>query len=142
MKKEGANRREAARWLEQATLDLQAARDSAQRAHHEWACFQAQQAGEKALKAVLFFLGYRGVSSHALLELIDTAASERTELNALREEARLLDRHYMPTRYPNGLPGSEIPGRFYTEVDSKACVVSCGSILRAATSIVGGSGRS
>jgi HEPN domain-containing protein len=35
------------RW-EQAEADLAAARDSAAASHHEWCCFQSQQAGEKA----------------------------------------------------------------------------------------------
>jgi HEPN domain-containing protein len=31
-------------WLEQAQADLRAAEDSAAVGHHEWSCFQAQQA--------------------------------------------------------------------------------------------------
>ena len=38
-------------WFDQARADLAAAEDSAATRHHEWACFQAQQAGEKALNA-------------------------------------------------------------------------------------------
>lgn len=41
-------------WLKQADSDLCAAEDSASSNHYEWACFQAQQAAEKALKALLF----------------------------------------------------------------------------------------
>jgi HEPN domain-containing protein len=37
------------RWLAQARWDLKAARDSAAAGNFEWACFQAQQAAEKAL---------------------------------------------------------------------------------------------
>ena len=44
-------------WLEQAEADLRAAEDSAKDAHHEWAFFQAQQSGEKALKALLYSRG-------------------------------------------------------------------------------------
>ncbi len=38
-------------WLAQAEHDVQAAKDSMLSNHHEWACFQSQQAAEKALKA-------------------------------------------------------------------------------------------
>lgn len=53
-------------WLKQAYSDLQAAEDSAGSDHHEWACFQAQQAAEKALKALLS----QGAVNHASIQLI------------------------------------------------------------------------
>jgi len=43
-------KKESARWLKQAIADLKAARNSQKANNFEWACFQAQQAGEKALK--------------------------------------------------------------------------------------------
>lgn len=42
--------------LEQAEADLRAADHSMAGGSYEWACFQAQQAGEKALKAYLYAL--------------------------------------------------------------------------------------
>jgi len=39
---------EAKRWLAQARRDLKAAKDSSSAGNFEWACFQAQQAAEKA----------------------------------------------------------------------------------------------
>jgi HEPN domain-containing protein len=44
-------------WLKQADSDLSAAEDSASSNHYEWACFQAQQAAEKALKALIISKG-------------------------------------------------------------------------------------
>ncbi len=38
-------------WCDQARADIAAAVDSTAAGHHEWACFQAQQAGEKALNS-------------------------------------------------------------------------------------------
>ena len=40
-------------WLRQADADLRLARHARDGAAHDWACFAAQQAAEKALKAVL-----------------------------------------------------------------------------------------
>lgn len=45
-------RADAMRWLSQATADLRAARNSLGSGSFEWACFQSQQAGAKALKAL------------------------------------------------------------------------------------------
>lgn len=39
-------------WLKQALRDLEQAKDSAQWGRHEWACFAAQQAAEKAVRAL------------------------------------------------------------------------------------------
>ncbi len=39
-------------WFNQAVRDLEQAQDSRRAGRHEWACFAAQQAGEKAVKAL------------------------------------------------------------------------------------------
>ena len=39
-------------WFHQAELDLRAAGDARLSGHYEWACFAAQQAAEKAVKAL------------------------------------------------------------------------------------------
>ena len=44
-------------WFEQARADLAAAEDSTATGHHEWACFQAQQAGGEGVKALLYARG-------------------------------------------------------------------------------------
>ena len=44
-------------WLRQATRDLDQARDSQRAERHEWACFAAHQAAEKAVKALHLRLG-------------------------------------------------------------------------------------
>ena len=49
--------------------DLRAARYNREGGFHAVACFQAQQAGEKALKASLFARGERVVLGHSIAEL-------------------------------------------------------------------------
>ena len=44
-------------WLNQALRDLEQAQDSQKAGRHEWACFAAQQAAEKAVKALHLHLG-------------------------------------------------------------------------------------
>ena len=44
-------------WLNQAIRDLDQAEDSRKAGRHEWACFAAQQAAEKAIKALHLHLG-------------------------------------------------------------------------------------
>lgn len=44
-------------WFRQAERDLEQAEDSKGADRHEWACFAAQQAAEKAIKALHLSLG-------------------------------------------------------------------------------------
>jgi HEPN domain-containing protein len=108
---------EAARWLEQARRDLDDARYAAAGARWNLACFLSQQAAEKALKAYLFAQGAEAVWGHSVAELCHDAGVHDTQFAELGREAAALDQYYIPTRYPNGLPGG-IPADAYTRVDS------------------------
>ncbi len=54
---------------------------------------------------------------HSVAELCDDAAAHDTAFADIRAEAAALDQYYIPTRYPNGLPGG-IPADAYTKVDA------------------------
>src|SRR2546425_10646876 len=88
-------------WLGQGRRDLELARPAPAGGFHEWACFAAQQAGEKAGKALVPSLGgeARGHAIVAMAAALPAAARLSAEL---LDAARRLDRHYIPTRYPNG----------------------------------------
>lgn len=96
---------EAARWLAQANADLRAAAASTAAGSHEWASFQAQQAGEKALKSLWIAHGHEGWG-HSLVRLVREWPGRPAPegLADLLPDARRLDQCYVPTRYPNGLP--------------------------------------
>lgn len=85
-------------WLRQAEADLKAARDSLKTKHCEWACFQAQQAAEKAAKALLESHG-QAIRGHSVLMLVKQI---RGVPQAHFHAAATLDKYYIPTRYPNG----------------------------------------
>ena len=109
------------RWLEQAEADLDAARDSLQSKHFEWSCFQAQQAAEKALKAFLYSQGLRAIITHSITELL-LEAQKYAPIDITTEQTKTLDSYYIPTRYPNGLPGKNIPARYYSKEDGNLCI--------------------
>ena len=123
------NRTEAQRWYGQARFDLEAARDSAAAGHYEWACFQAQQAAEKALKAVLLRQGKRQFLSHSVHDLLEEVQKFAPEFRTV-SEARRLDEYYIPTRYPNGLPGTVVPHDFYGEKEALECLKLAESVLK------------
>ncbi len=103
---------EGRRWLEQAQSDLAAAKWNEQGGFHSVACFWAQQAAERALKAYLYFRGKRRVFGHSVVELARECVRLDADFNSLTQSAALLDRYYLPTRYPNGLPGG-VPAQVY-----------------------------
>ena len=79
-------------------------------------CFIAQQSGEKALKACLYATGKRRVIGHSLFEMANELVENEKSFQEIMNETRKLDRFYIPTRYPNGLPGGS-PFQIYTERD-------------------------
>ncbi len=101
-------------WLRQAGADLRLAGHARDGAAHDWACFAAQQGAEKALKAVLMSRGADawGHTVTALLGVVTEDAAEELVVCA-----KTLDKHYIPTRYPNGLDAGA-PTDFYTRKDS------------------------
>jgi HEPN domain-containing protein len=63
----GKRKAEAERWFKQAGYDLKAARWNIEGEFHDTACFLAQQAAEKALKSLLYYLGAkRAAKAHTL----------------------------------------------------------------------------
>lgn len=87
-------------WLNQAERDLEQAQASRDAERHEWACFAAQQAAEKAVKALHLARGQEAwgqVVARLLAELPQSVSAP----DNLRQKARVLDNFYIPTRYPN-----------------------------------------
>ncbi|MHC1591143.1 MAG: HEPN domain-containing protein [Candidatus Helarchaeales archaeon] len=117
---EDNNKREFERWFSQAEFDLGAARTSLNSENYEWACFQAQQAAEKALKAFLFLNGKRVIMTPSIYKLIQECITYNAQFKEI-SEVKALDMYYIPTRYPNGLP-DQIPHEFYNKEDAEECV--------------------
>jgi HEPN domain-containing protein len=90
-------------WLRQAERDLEQALDSQNANRSEWACFAAQQAAEKAVKALHIYCGQEAWG-HAVAKLLSELPSGLMVPEELVEKARSLDNTYVPARYPNGHP--------------------------------------
>lgn len=121
---------EEQRWLRQAEKDLESARDSSKAEHYEWACFQSQQAAEKALKAFLYSKGLRAVLTHSIRDLVLDCSKYEKDFSNLLSQGKALDAYYITTRYPNSLVGNEIPAHYYSEEDASRCINYAGLILR------------
>ena len=124
------NLTEAHRWLQQAQHDVRAAAHSRKGGFHEIACFLAQQAAEKALKAFLYAQGERPVLGHATHLLVQRCAAYQPKYLDLLDGCRRLDQFYIATRYPNGIPDG-IPHDVYTGDQADEAVSISHSILDA-----------
>jgi len=114
-------------WLNQAHRDLEQAKDSQNAARHEWACFAAQQAAEKAAKALHLYLkqeAWGHVVAQLLMELPDSMVVP----SDLIEKGRVLDNFYIPTRYANGHP-SGAPYEHYGVIQSNQAIEYASEII-------------
>jgi HEPN domain-containing protein len=90
-------------WFRQAEKDLMQAEDSREAEHHEWACFIAQQAAEKAVKALHLHHGQEAWG-HVIAKLLQELPDSVRIPNDLIDRGRVLDNFYIPARYPDSHP--------------------------------------
>lgn len=121
-------RRESRRWYEQAVRDLDDARFILGGARYNLACFVAQQAAETALKAFLIPRGEDEPWGHSVAELCRDASKLDPTFADLVLKAAPLDKFYIPTRYPNGLPGG-IPADAFSKADAESAVAMAQAVL-------------
>jgi HEPN domain-containing protein len=119
---------EGLRWLAQARKDLDAARLLAGGGHHNLACFHAQQGAEKAVKGFLYAQETDEVWGHSVAKLLRDASTFDDTLDDSVTLGALLDKFYIPTRYPNGLPGG-IPSEAYNAQESRQALEWAGKVV-------------
>jgi len=127
---------EAQRWLAQTQSDLAFAELGLREGYHAQACFMCQQTAEKALKALHYLAGARVVLGHSVVELLDGLVARHAQLGPLREAAQQLDQFYVPTRYPNGLPGG-VPAQIFTRAQAERAVADARRFVQAAKALIG-----
>lgn len=118
----------SADWMRQAKRDLASARSQREAGFHEWACFVAQQAAEKALKAVYQRRAAEawGHSLHDLLRGLHEGTDVPDEVAG---SALSLDKLYIISRYPNGWPSGS-PGDSLTKRDADAAISDSERIIQ------------
>ncbi|MDA2925397.1 HEPN domain-containing protein [Acidobacteria bacterium AH-259-L09] len=89
------------RWLRQAQHDLNIARGHQERGEYSNACFMAEQATQKALKAFLFAQGQRSIPIHSVAQLAERCAQIDQEFRNHIAPGRVLDPRlgYTQSRY-------------------------------------------
>ena len=98
-------------WILQAESDLRCVSDLIKNGHFAQACFNSQQASEKALKSLAFFRGAELVKSHSL----DTITKDLKINGELSTFAMKLDLYYLTARYPDALPENAVPSESFNK---------------------------
>ncbi len=133
------NRLEASRWLTTGREDLATAKILLKAVRYAHTCFHSQQAGEKAMKAVCYMLG-GDPWGHSVSRLITQLKGiDDSSFNALQdqiEDAARLDRFYVPTQYPNGLPDLTPDEAFFAE-DAAGAIRIAETLLERARQMLG-----
>ena len=114
-------------WFNQALRDLDQAEDSQRAGRHEWACFAAQQAAEKAARASHLYLGQEAWG-HVVAQLLRELPEFVKVPQGLIEKGRVLDNFYIPTRYANSHPAGA-PFEHYGSLQSGEAIQYAREIL-------------
>lgn len=115
--------------MAQARGDLEHALHDLRAGFHDWACFSAQQAAEKAVKAVFQRLGAEAWG-HSVADLV-AALSQRAQVpDGLHAGALELDKAYIGARYPNVHPAGA-PRDRYTKGEAQRLIEYAEQIVAA-----------
>ena len=107
-------------WLRQAERDLEQAEESRRADRHEWACFAAHQAAEKAVKAAHLHSG-QDAWGHVIAQLLAELPPTFGVSQGLIDRAKVLDNFYIPTRYADAHPAGA-PFEHYGPLQSEEAI--------------------
>lgn len=118
---------EYVRWIKSSKGAVDSAGGDLERGDYNWACFKAQQAAEFAVKAVLHGLGLP-VYGHSVSALLTKAPKDLQVNEEIIQEAKTLDKYYVPTRYPNAW-AEGTPEDYYTKSDAQKAIKCAEAII-------------
>ena len=97
-------------WLARAQDDLSFAQLGFREKYFSQACFLSQQVVEKSLKGFLLAKGRSYPRLHKVIELAKLCVEIAEDLEPFKEDLKLIDEFYIPTRYPDAVPGGLAEG--------------------------------
>ncbi len=113
-------------WLSEAKADLRHAEASIRIGDYNWACFAAQQAAEKALKALILHVLGEYPRGHDLVRLY-RRVKDHVEVRLNESSLARLSAYYTQARYPNA--GLERPSEEITKEQAEEAVSIARDVL-------------
>jgi len=115
-------------WLDEALDDLEAARRLFELGMWSKVCFFSYQAAEKSLKALCIKKLGKYVHTHSVTRLLGELSIVIDLPLGLFERVGRLDRHYIPTRYPNAWPELP-PHKHYSGADAEEALNAASEVV-------------
>jgi HEPN domain-containing protein len=119
-------------WLDIATEDLTVAHLVFEEEHLAHTCFLSQQCIEKSLKAYLISKANTYPRTHNLVILLNQCEMLEPTFSQFRAECITIDQYYVPTRYPDAIPGG-LPTGSPTEQQARKAITAAEIILQFVT---------
>uniref|UniRef100_A0A7C5TM54 HEPN domain-containing protein n=1 Tax=Ignisphaera aggregans TaxID=334771 RepID=A0A7C5TM54_9CREN len=120
-------------WIRQSRRNLASAIVNYREGLYEEVCFESHQVGEKAVRGLLNFF-HRERRGHSITFMLSELGLEVPV--DIRECASLLDKHYIPARYPDVFDEGA-PMDYYSSRDAEECIKCAEKILKWVEKIVG-----
>lgn len=108
-------------WFLFAEEDLIVAQASLEKEIYNLACFHAQQGVEKLLKGFLISQRHEIPKTHSIGLLLKVCSNLDATFKLLDKTWIMLDNYYIPTRYPDALPGM-LPDGMPNKDDAKKAI--------------------
>lgn len=115
-------------WFVRAEEDLSFTQLGFREKYFSQTCFRSQQVTEKALKGFLPAKGRSFLRVHKVVELAKLCTELVSDLEPLKDDLKLLDEFYIPTRYPDAIPGGLAEGLPGPE-DAKLALQTAAKVL-------------
>ncbi len=109
--------KKANNWFLFAEEDLLMAEIALENEIYNQVCFHSQQGVEKILKGFLLEQDKTVPRTHFLSELVQICIKVDSDFQTIIKECSILDDYYIPTRYPDALPGM-LPDGLPTDSDA------------------------
>jgi HEPN domain-containing protein len=93
------------KWLARAGDDLGFAELGLKNEYYSQVCFLSHQCIEKCLKGAIVREGRVYERTHSLIKLINGLPWFERRAEHLLDDISIIDKFYIPTRYPDGVPG-------------------------------------
>jgi HEPN domain-containing protein len=124
-------------WLKQAKFDLAAAFLSLENEYFEWAAYQAEQAVEKALKAVIVQSGAKAPKIHKLGILFGFANQVNDKFKNTKFNFKHVESFTFISRYPLLLPDkAKTPHELISEKEAAKAITEASEVLLNITKIL------
>lgn len=127
---------EALRWLITAKEELDAAQHLFAGGYFAKTCFHCQQSAEMAIESI-WISEEKDPWGHSIIKLLNELHPVKEKIpEEIYEAVSILDKFYIPTKYPDGLPDLT-PGQSYRKSEATTALTTAQTVYQFAEKYIG-----